>query len=73
MTDSFQASGTNTTLNLLTRDGAIEVKFSATLTPTQYEEVYDCVSGVEEPQAMCRCIRAVAEKWGIEIMIERLV
>jgi hypothetical protein len=62
-----------TRLHLLTRDGAIAVTFSATLTPEQYEEVYNCVSGVEDAAEMKECLTAIFGKWGIGVEIEKAV
>jgi hypothetical protein len=64
------ASGTGTTLNLLTRHGAIAVHFSQVLTPTQYEAVYDCVRNIDDCSSMSKMITRLAEAWGMGILVD---
>jgi hypothetical protein len=68
--ETVSASRPATTLNLLTRHGAIAVHFSQVLTPTQYEAVYDCVRNIEDCSSMSKMIARLADAWGMGIVVD---
>ncbi len=69
MSETLTRQG-STTLNLLTRDGAISVTFPGYLTGEQYAKLYECVVECDTKQALRECIAMVANEWGIEAIID---
>jgi hypothetical protein len=61
-----------TSLHLLTRDGAIRVAFSPRLTAEQYAELMVIVDSNSTPSKaeLCSVLRAAAMNWRNEIEIE---
>ena len=60
----------NTSLCLLTGEGAVVVIFSSVLTPTQYARLYDRVQDAVTKSEMESCILEVAEECGLEVVLE---
>ncbi|MBC7855799.1 MAG: hypothetical protein IAF94_20420 [Pirellulaceae bacterium] len=60
----------STSLNLLTRDGAVAVSFPVRLTGKQYAKLHDCLHECGTKQALRECIAMVAKEWGIEAIID---
>ena len=67
---SMQPIAETTTLNLLTRDGAVTVTFSAELTEEQYAKLYSFVVDAQTRQELKDCLVMVASKWGIVAVID---
>jgi hypothetical protein len=67
---SMQSSVESTTLNLLTREGAISFTFSARLTAEQYARLYDSVHDCDTRKELRECIATVANEWGIEVVVD---
>lgn len=59
-----------TTLNFLTRDGAISVTFSAVLTPTQYDELFLRIPAAESPEELRNLLDELQEKWGLLVLVD---
>jgi hypothetical protein len=59
-----------TTLNLLTREGAVTVSYPVELTEEQYAKLYECVSECDTKQELRECIAMIANEWGIEPIID---
>lgn len=62
-----------TSLKLLTRDGAITVIFHDTLSPEEYEAVYDCVKDSADADELRQCLRLMASEWGMTVTIEAAI
>ena len=60
-----------TTLNLLTRDGAITVTFEGYLTSAQYAKLYDCIRDYSETrQQLTERLAMVASEWGMKAIVD---
>jgi hypothetical protein len=60
-----------TTLNLLTRDGALAVSFTPALTPAQYGELYEIACDYDDTaEAMAAAVKEAAARWGIKVAID---
>jgi hypothetical protein len=59
-----------TTLSLLTRDGAVTVTFSAKLTDEQYARLFELTRRAETKQDMEVILTSVAAEWGVPAVIE---
>ena len=59
-----------TTLNLLTRDGAVTVTFSAKLTAEQYAQLFELTRRAETKLDLEVVLASVASEWGIPTVIE---
>lgn len=59
-----------TTLNLLTRDGALGVTFRPALTPEQYSELYDLVGDADSADEMSAAVKIAAGQWGAEVVVD---
>lgn len=57
-------------LNLLARDGAVSVTFSASLTTEQHAKLYDCIHECDTQLELRECIAMVANEWGIEAIVD---
>lgn len=64
------ASMQSTTLNLLTRDGAVTVTYEAELSEPQYAKLYECVQEAQTRQELKECIAMAANEWGIKAIID---
>lgn len=60
----------STSLNLLTRDGAICVTFSPALEPPQYDQLYDLTKSVETQDDLCKVVLALASRWNRQVIID---
>jgi hypothetical protein len=60
----------NTSLRLLTREGAIEVNFAAVLTPEQYSRFFECVQTANTKAEMKDSIDQVAGEYGLSVVID---
>ena len=70
MSETLARTG-NTTLNLLTRDGAVAVAFPGYLTGEQYGKLYDCIRDYSETrQELTERIAMVANEWGVTAIID---
>ena len=70
MQDHHWPKTDRTSLNLLTRDGAVAVTFEAKLTPDQYLRLYASVHEAETKAQLERHLTTVADEWGIAAVIE---
>jgi hypothetical protein len=59
-----------TSLSLLTREGAVVVTFAAVLTPAQYARFYDCVRKAESKTELQACIGQFAEEYGLTVVVD---
>ena len=70
MSDTLTQQG-STTLNLLTRDGAVTVTFPGYLTGDQYCKLYDCIRDYSETrQELTERIAMVAKEWEVTAIID---
>jgi len=59
-----------TSLNLLTRDGALAVTFTPALTAQQYAELYDLACSADTANEMSSAVQSAAERWGTDVVID---
>jgi hypothetical protein len=59
-----------TTLSLLTRDGAVSVTFSARLTDEQYVRLFELTRRAETKPDMEGILVSVAAEWDVPAVIE---
>ena len=59
-----------TTLNLLTREGAVTVTYAAKLTEAQYARLHECVIECDTKQQLRDLIAIVANEWGVKAIID---
>jgi hypothetical protein len=59
-----------TTLSLLTRDGAVTVTFSAKLTDEQYARLFELTRCAETKLDMEDVLASAAAEWGVPAVIE---
>lgn len=60
----------STTLNLLTRDGAVSATFAAQLTEDQYARLLAYVHDAQTRQELTESILVAANEWGLMAIIE---
>ena len=61
----------STTLNLLTRDGAVTATFSATLTTSQYETLFESIHDYSDSAIELKeRIATLANEWGIDASVD---
>ena len=57
-----------TTLTLLTKEGAITVTFRPALGPERYVALYDLIlADAETPGNLCQKIREMARHWNVQL------
>ena len=61
-----------TTLNFLTRDGAIAVTFSAALTSVQYDELFLRIPAAESPEELRLLLDELQEKWDLMVLVDAM-
>ena len=59
-----------TTLNLLTRDGALGVTFSPALSAQQYSELNDLAADADSADELSAAIKSAARRWGAEVIVD---
>jgi hypothetical protein len=57
-----------TALQLLMRDGAVQIVFRPRLTPEQYAELASLIEGPETKAELCQAIERWAKKRGVEVL-----
>jgi hypothetical protein len=63
-----------TTLNLLTRDGAVTVTFSTHLTGEQYTKLFDSIRDFSESRSELKeRIAMLANEWGLDALADDAV
>jgi hypothetical protein len=67
---AMSAKSPQTTLNLLTREGAVTVTFPVELTEDQYAKLYAFVVDAQTRQELKDCLAMVANEWGIKAVID---
>jgi len=60
----------STSLNLLTRDGALAVTFLPALTARQYSELYDLALNADTADQLSAAVRTAAGRWGTKVIVE---
>ena len=58
-----------TSLQLLMRDGAVQVMFRPRLTAEQYAELASLIEGPETKGELCEAINRWAKRRGIEVLL----
>jgi hypothetical protein len=59
-----------TSLNLLTRDGALGITFTPALTPDQYSELLGLAFDSGTADEMSAAIKSAAGRWGAEVVVD---
>lgn len=70
MTDAPAASPAATSLNLLTRSGAIRVTFTPALSSSQYDQLLGVVNEGDDAQDLSALLRDAARSWARSITID---
>jgi hypothetical protein len=60
----------STTLNLLTREGAICVTFTPGLEPSQYDELHQFSEIIEYQYELEIALKEMGNRWGREVIID---
>ena len=60
----------STTLNLLTREGAMTVTFVPPLEPNQYDELSEVVVRIETPHELMNSMKSLGRKWNRDVTID---
>ena len=60
----------STSLNLLTRDGALAVTFLPALTARQYAELYDLALNADTADQLSAAVRTAAGRWGANVTVD---
>jgi hypothetical protein len=60
-------SAGDTCLNLLTRDGAVSVKFTPALDQQHYAELFELAENFESDAALRDLVSAAAARWGRQV------
>ena len=63
------ATADQTALNLLTRDGAIAVRFTPALGREHYTELVDIACAALDAQELEDALKSAANRWGIAVEI----
>jgi len=64
-------NSSSTTLNLLTRDGAVTVTFSTHLTGEQYTKLFDSIRDYSESGfELKERISMLANEWGVDALVD---